>query len=158
MRKLILLILFFSITITSCAQNKTEEIIEEVIVDNNEKIISKNSISTDKKNALTPEETLEKFYSNLEKIKEIDKLISFRFYQKSPYVKFKETMEKKYKLCGKYINKEIIETEYSADKKAIRLKLNVKYEKKNTIEQIVLIKESENSNFEVFEYNIKVIE
>jgi hypothetical protein len=73
-------------------------------------------------------------------------------------VKFKETMETKYKLCGKYIDKEIVETEYSADKKAIRLKLNVKYEKKNTIEQIVLIKESENSSFEVFEYNIKVVE
>lgn len=88
----------------------------------------------------------------------MDKLISFRFYQKSPYVKFKETMETKYKLCGKYIDKEIVETEYSADKRAVRLKLNVKYEKKNTIEQIVLIKESENSNFEVFEYNIKVVE
>ena len=42
MRKSILLILFFSITINSCAQNKSEEIIEEVTVDNNGKIISTN--------------------------------------------------------------------------------------------------------------------
>ena len=154
----ILLILLLSFAINSCAQNKSEEIIEEVITDSNGKIISKNIISKDKKRTLNSEDVLEKFYSNRKNIDELDKLISYRFYQKSPYVKFKEGMETKYKLCGEFIDKEIVETEYSADKKAVRLKLNVKYEKKKTIEQIVLIKESENSDFNIFEYNIKIVE
>ena len=157
-RKQILLILLLSFAINSCAQNKSEEIIEEVITDSNGKIISKDIISKDKKRTLNSEDVLEEFYSNLKNIDELDKLISHRFYQKSPYVKFKEGMETKYKLCGEFIDKEIVETEYSADKKAVRLKLNVKYEKKKTIEQIVLIKESENSDFNIFEYNIKIVE
>lgn len=158
MRKQIFLFLLLSITLNSCAQNKSEEIIEEVRTDSNGNIISKKIISKDKNSILNYEEVLEKFYLNLKNIDELDKLISFRFYQKSPYVKFKETMKAKYKLCGEFIDKKIVETEYSADKKAIRLILNVKYKKKNTIEQIILIKESDNSNFEIFEYDIKAFE
>jgi hypothetical protein len=104
---------------------------------------------------LTSEEVLDRFYLNIEKL---DNLISFRFYQKTPYVKFKETMKEKYNICGEFIDKKIIETEYSAEKNAVRFKLEVKYKNKNTIEQIVLIKEFENSSFEVYEYNIKLDE
>ncbi|QYS86697.1 hypothetical protein JJC03_01120 [Flavobacterium oreochromis] len=64
-------------------------------------------------------------------------------------------METKNNFCGKLIKKEIIEKEYSNNNLAIRYKLYVEYEKRKTTEQVVLIKESESSNFEVFDYNIK---
>ena len=89
-----------------------------------------------------------------EKIEELDKCMSFRFYQKTPYSKFKEIMASKNKLCGKFITKKVIETEYSPDKKAVRYKIQATYETKNTVEQIIMIKESEQSKFEIFEYVI----
>ncbi len=144
-------LLIFIITLSSCAQNKTEEI----TTDNNGNIIVRKEITNEKELVKTSEEILEEFYKNQNDIESLDKLISFRSYQKTPYVKFKETMETKNKVCGKLIEKKIVEKEFSEDKKAIRYKILVNYEKKKTIEQIVMIKETENSNFLIFDYNIK---
>jgi len=150
-KKLFTLIIFM-IAVSSVSQNKTEEI----IVNGNGKIIeSKENKVEEHLNLKTTEEILSVFYSNQDNIKVLDKLISFRFYQKTPYYKFKETIENKFKVCGRFINYKIIETEYSNDQSAVSIKCDVKYEKINTIEQIIMIKESENSNFQIFEYNIK---
>jgi hypothetical protein len=154
MTKHIITYLVFTISLSACAQNKTEEVIEEITRDSNGKIISTTIVKKDKGNVLSAEEVLNQFYNNQEKIEELDKCMSFRFYQKTPYSKFKEIMASKNKLCGKFITKKIIETEYSPDKKAVRYKIQVTYETKNTVEQIIMIKESEQSKFEIFEYVI----
>jgi hypothetical protein len=151
MTKKIYSLLIFIITLSSCAQNKTEEI----TTDSNGNVIERKEITNEKEVVKTSEEILEDFYKNQNDIKSLDKLISFRLYQKTPYVKFKETMETKNKVCGKLIEKKIVEKEFSEDKKAIKYKIFVNYEKKKTIEQIVMIKETENSNFQIFDYNIK---
>ncbi len=111
----------FIITIVSCAQSKSEETVKDVIVNNKGKIISKETISNYKKKPFTAEEILTKFYNNQKDIDELEELISFRFYQKTPYIKFKEIMELKNNLCGEFISKKILETEYSDDKKAVFL-------------------------------------
>lgn len=136
----------------SYSQNK----LGEVTVDNEGNVIHETETTSNTEKHKTSEEVLEEFYFNQNNIKHLDKLISFRFYQKTPYVKFKETMEAKYKLCGEFVNYKLIETEYSEGNNAVRYKLEVKYEKKNTVEQIILFKESKNSNFQVYEYNIKM--
>ncbi|MFK7058927.1 hypothetical protein [Flavobacterium oreochromis] len=150
--KIQLPILFFLLTTLSIhSQNKKN--VNEVVVDKNGKVLSK---STNKKEKIyTPDEILNSFYSNQNNINFLSKMISFRFYQKTPFVKFKDIMETKNNFCGKLIKKEIIEKEYSNNNLAIRYKLYVEYEKRKTTEQVVLIKESESSNFEVFDYNIK---
>lgn len=147
---LLFIILLFSSF--SHSQNKSGE----VTVDNEGNVIHETETNSDIEKHRTSEEILKEFYFNQNNIKYLAKLISFRFYQKTPYVKFKETMEAKYKLCGKLINYKLIETEYSEDKNAVRYKLEVKYEKKNTVEQIILFKESASSDYEVYEYNIKI--
>jgi len=82
-------------------------------------------------------------------------LISFRFYQKSPYYKFKDILKEKNKSCGKFIEKTLLKTETSEDNKSICYVYNVTYQNIKTLEEIVLIKESENDSFQVFTYNIK---
>ena len=156
MTKKIFTLLILIITFSSYCQNKKEEVITEIVTDSNGKVISK---STNKKEKIrTSDEVLNAFYDNQTNIKALDKMISFRFYQKTPFIKFKEVMETKNKVCGKLIEKKVVEKEFSEDKKAIRYKLLVSYEKKKTVEQVVMIRESENSGFEIFDYNIKTNE
>jgi hypothetical protein len=151
MTKQFILYLFFLSSLFTLAQNKSEVIIEETTVDNNGKVISKRT-SNDKEIILSPEEVLIKFYNNQDKIEELDKLNSFRFYQKTPFSKFKENMESKKKLYGKFISKKIITIDSTPDKKAVKYKVEVTYEKKNTTEQIIMIRETENSKYEIYDY------
>jgi hypothetical protein len=134
MMKNIYTILILVFTLYSYAQNK----LGEATVDNEGNVIYETETTSNTEKHKTSEEVLEEFYFNQNNIKYLDKLISFRFYQKTPYVKFNETMEAKNKLCGKLITYKITETEYSEENNAVRYKLEVKYEKKNTVEQIVL--------------------
>ena len=119
------------------------------VIDKKE-IIDKENLKTK-----TPSEVLKEFYLNQNNIETLDKLMCFRFYQKTPYSEFKKTMESKFSACGNLLDYKIVQTEYSDDKKSVRLNTDVSYENINTTEQIVLIKETDNSNFQVFEYNIK---
>lgn len=48
-----------------------------------------------------------------------------------------------------------MKTETSEDKKSIGYVYNVTYQNIKTLEEIVLIKESENDSFQVYTYNIK---
>jgi hypothetical protein len=147
-KNLILLAMIF--TISPFAQNKNEEI----LVNRNGVIID--SINEDRNLKFkTYSEVLNEFYFNQKNIKSLDRLISFRFYQKTPYFKFKETMESKFLICGKFKDFKIIETEFSQDQNSIRIKCEVQYEKVSTIEQIIMIKETEKSNFLIYEYDIK---
>ncbi|PNW25763.1 hypothetical protein [Formosa algae] len=150
MRKTIfyLLILTFSFSYS-------QYIKREITIDGQGNVIDEKEI-VDKENLKikNPSEVLKEFYLNQNNI-EIDKLISFRFYQKTPYIKFKEIMKSKFTVCGKFLNYKIVQTEYSDDKKSVRLNTDVSYENINTTEQIILIKEFDNDNFQVFDYNIK---
>lgn len=151
MRKTIFyfLILTFSF---SYAQNKKGEILTDA---QGNVIEKKEVIEKENNKPETANEILKEFYLNQNNIEKLDKLISFRFYQKITYTEFKKTMESKFTACGKLLGYKIVQTEYSDDKKAIRINTDVRYENMSTIEQIVLIKESDKSNFQVFEYNIK---
>ncbi len=148
--KELIIIYFLLFTLSSCGQNE----IKETIVNANGKIISKTDIDN-KTVEKSPEEILNVFYNNQNDVKELDKLMSFRFYQNTPYNKFKETMQAKYQYCGELAEKTITETEYSDDKKTITFFLKVKYQKVNTTEKIVMIKESDNDNFQILKYDIK---
>ena len=66
-------------------------------------------------------------------------------------------MESKFVTFGKLTDYKIVETKYSDDKKAVAINTEVQYEKIKTTEQIVLIKETDDSNYQVFEYNVKRI-
>ena len=141
MTKKIYSLLIFIITLSSCAQNKTEEI----TTDSNGNIIERKEITNEKELVKTSEEILEEFYKNQNDIKSLDKLISFRLYQKTPYVKFKETMETKNKVCGKLIEKKIVEK--VRGKKYVAAKAKFDREKFFKIKDAVkLVKDSSYSN------------
>jgi hypothetical protein len=154
--KRILLILTLLISLVSCGQTK----VEEIIINGNGKVISKTEIKglKNKSENKSPEKTIELFYKNQNNIKVIDSLMSFRFYQKTPYVKFKEILNEKNKLCGEFLENTLIKTQKSEDNNAIAFTFKVKYKKEETIEEIGLLKESENSDFQIFTYNIKQTE
>ncbi len=136
----------------SRGQNKTEDI----LVNSNGKVISKSKIKKTEK--ISSEKTIEMFYKYQNNIEKLSPLISFRFYQKTPYYKFKEILKEKNKSCGKLIEKTLMKSETSADKKSIVYSYKVTYQNIKTVEEIVLIKESENDNFQVYIYNIKKAE
>ncbi|MWW26907.1 hypothetical protein [Algibacter lectus] len=152
MRKTIiyLFILTFSF---SFSQNKKGEI----LTDGQGNIIEKKElIKKDNLEPKTPNKILKEFYLNQNNFENLDNLMSFRFYQKTPYSEFKNAIESKNKTCGKLLNYKIVQTEYSDDKKSVRLNTDVNYENMNTIEQILLIKETDNDNYEVFGYELKI--
>lgn len=148
MNKIFLLLMFW-ITSASIGQNK----LEEVLVDPNGKVISKTKLK--KSITRSPEKTIEIFYKNQNNIKIIDPLISFRFYQKTPYYKLKEILAEKDKTCGKFIKNTLIKTKTSEDKNSIAYLYNVTYQNLKTIEEIILKRESINDDFQVYVYNIK---
>ncbi|WP_163401515.1 hypothetical protein [Flavobacterium fluviatile] len=147
--KNITIILMLIICSISRGQNKTEDI----LVDSNGKVISKSKIKNTEK--ISSEKTIEMFYKYQNNIEKLSPLISFRFYQKTPYYKFKEILKEKNKSCGKLIEKTLMKSETSTDKKSIGYAYKVTYQNIKTVEEIVLIKESENDNFQVYIYNIK---
>lgn len=140
-------LLLFVLVFYSCNQNKRTE-----TESNNE---FRDEILEEKNEKNNPVKTLIKFYENQDKINVLDKLISFRFYSKTPFVEFKKTMEAKNLLFGVFKKMRIIKFEYSSDKNIISYLLYVDYEKSSTYEKIVLIKESKNDTFKIFEYDIK---
>jgi len=139
------LIFLFAVTISliSCAQK-----VEDVITTPDGKVI------TDSKdiNPYNLEETVKEFYKNINDASKLDKLMSFRFYQKIPYNKFKEMMSEKSKKFGNVTNINKLNSEFSPDKKAVKYTFDIEYDKTKTQEILVLIKENENDNFKVFEY------
>lgn len=139
------LIFFFAVTISliSCAQK-----IEDVITTPDGKVIT----GSKDINPYNLEETVKEFYKNINDASKLDKLMSFRFYQKIPYSKFKEIISEKSKKFGnvKYINK--LSSEFSPDKKAVKYTFGIEYDKTKTQEILVLIKENEKDNFKIFEY------
>ncbi|UOX34837.1 hypothetical protein LXD69_04835 [Flavobacterium sediminilitoris] len=116
------------------------------------KIVIENSNDNNK---LTPEEIINYFYENIENPEKLDNIISFRFYQKTPYNRFKEIIIFKNNHFGKLIEKNIIKTEYSDDGISISYFIKVKYENLEANEQIIMIKESKKDNFSIYEYNVK---
>jgi hypothetical protein len=151
--KTILLILTLSISFASCGQKK----IEEIVTDANGNVISKTEITDSKKTSenISPEQTIEMFYKKQNDVKAIDRLMSFRFYQTTPYVKFKEMLNEKNKACGEFIEKYYIESRKADDNKAIAFTYKVKYKNVETIEEISLLKETENDDYKIFIYKIK---
>lgn len=139
----------FCITSISTGQNKTQD----VLVDANGKVISKSTVK--KSINRSPEKTIELFYKNQNDIKALDPLISFRFYQKTPYYKLNEILKEKDKSFGKLLEKTLIKTKTSEDKNSIAYLYNVTYQKLKTTEEIILIRESQNDDFQVYVYNIK---
>lgn len=140
---------FILMSLNSCAQNKTETIVK----DGNGKIIESESKDINQNNV---NETLDLFYKNIENSKNLDNLMSFRFYQKMPYNKFTEFTSEKAKKFGKFKDKEVIKIEFNPDKSAVKYFLKVNYENAKTNEELVLIKESEKDNFKINEYNYEV--
>ena len=140
---------FILMSLNSCAQNKTETIVK----DGNGKIIESESKDINQNNV---NETLDLFYKNIENSKNLDNLMSFRFYQKMPYNKFTEFTSQKAKKFGKFKNKEVIKKEFSPEKNAVKFFVKVNYENVETNEELVLIKESEKDNFKIYEYNHEI--
>ena len=138
-----------SIYSVSAGQNKTQD----VLIDRNGKVISKSKIK--KTENRSSQKTIEMFYKYQNDIEKLSPLISFRFYQKTPYYKFKEILKEKNKSCGKFIEKTLLKSETSEDKKSIGYAYKVTYQNIKTVEEIVLIKEAENDSFQVYTYNIK---
>ncbi|NUY82744.1 hypothetical protein HUK80_17710 [Flavobacterium sp. MAH-1] len=156
MRKIIL-IFTFSCSLISCGQ-KTAERIEENVTDGNGKVISREIIDSKKGGKRTAERTVELFYGNLNDIKAIDSLMSFRFYQIIPYFKFKELLVEKNKVSGELLEKTLVNSKKSEDNNSVVFSYRVKYQNIETTENIGLIRENENNDFQVYIYNSKAIE
>jgi len=139
------LIFLFAVTISliSCAQK-----VEDVITTPDGKVIT----DTKDINPYNLEETVKKFYQNINDASKLDKLMSFRFYQKIPYSKFKEIISEKSKEFGNVKNINKLSSEFSPDKKAVKYTFGIEYDKTKTQEILVLIKENEKDNFKIFEY------
>lgn len=144
-------VVFFTIctSLISCAQNKAT-----VITDANGNEIKSNNQDINPNNL---EITVEKFYKNINNTSELDQLLSFRFYQKIPYNKFKDITNEKFKKFGNLVNTNKLATEFSPDKKAVKYTFDNVYEKAKTRETLILIKENEKDNFKIFEYNYQEI-
>jgi hypothetical protein len=140
--------MFFTASI-SFGQSKHED----QLVDPNGKVISTTKVKNLK--IRSSEETIELFYKNLNNIEELDHLINFRFYQKTPYYKFKEIMKEKNNATGEFIEKTLLKTKTSDDKNSIAYLYNVTYKNIKTTETITLIRESKDNSFDVYYYDIK---
>ena len=149
--KFLTIFAFILLSLNSCAQNKTQTI----ITDGNGKIIESDSKDINQNNL---NKTLDLFYKNIENSKNLDNLMSFRFYQKMPYNKFAEFTKQKAKKFGKFKDKEVIKKEFSPEKNAVKYFLKVNYENAETTEELILIKESEKDNFKIYEYNYEIRE
>jgi len=142
--------IFFILLIHLCtnAQNK------DITIDSEGKIIP-DTPSDEGNLPRNVEDVLTYFYANITDAKKVDEIISFRFYQKTPYMKFKELLSQINKTTGKIINKVVVKEEYSKDKRSVMLTLKITYEKIVTNEILVLIQETADGRYEVYEYQIK---
>lgn len=142
--------IFFTLLIHMCvcAQNK------DITINGDGKIIPDTSLK-DGKLPSKEEDVLAYFYANISDVTKIDKIVSFRFYQKTPYVKFRELLQQINKRTGKVIQKEVLKKEFSNDKKSVMFILKVTYEKLVANEKLIFIQESAGERFEVYEYQIK---
>ena len=119
------------------------------------KLISKTVINSNKREkSLSAEEIADLFYKNQNNVKQLNSLMSFRFYQKTPYFKFKEIMEQKNQAFGKFVNKTLINVS-NPEKGTTIHKYKVNYKKRSTVEEVGLIKEDEGDSYEVISYNIQ---
>lgn len=125
--------------------------VKEIITDSKG---NESTYSNGKIGEINPDKLLDLFYKNQEQIKELDRLMSSKFYQQTPYVKFKEIMENKNQLVGKYKSRKLTKVDKQDNGLKIIYDLKVTYEKRNTTEQIVLIKRSEKDNFQIIGYKI----
>ena len=95
------------------------------------------------------------FYGNIGNIKKIDKIISYKFYQATPYKDFSKLMESKNVQFGKFISKEVVKIEYSDHRNKATVFLRVKYSNIESNEQIVFFKESAKEGYNIVEYKIQ---
>lgn len=148
MKKLLIFLLIMIPTIFIAQEVQTEE-----LRDAKGNLISKTIVNPNKREkSLNAKETADLFYKNQNNVKLLNSLMSFHFYQKTPYFKFKEIMEQKNKVFGKFLSKTLISI--SNPEKGITVhKYKVNYEKQSTVEEIGLIKESEDS-YEIISYNV----
>lgn len=137
---------FFLLSITAFSQNA---VIEE-IVPKNDKVITKTKYSKTAKNENI---IIDKFYLSQNNGKVLDSLMSFRFYQKTPYNKFKKIIESKVNSFGKFVDKTLINRKKSNDGITI-YKFKVRYERITTIEEIGLFRENEKDSYHIISYNI----
>lgn len=147
--KILIFLFAVAVSLMSCAQK-----VEEVITTPDGKVIKTDSKDL---NPYNLEEIVTEFYKNINDASKLDKLMSFRFYQKTPYNKFKEVILEKSKKFGILKGLKKINTEFSPDKKAVKYTFDIEYDKAKTQEILVLIKENEKDNFKIFEYNYQEI-
>lgn len=147
MKKFIFALIITAIPLLLSAQNSDASVI-------NGKTITDKSGNT-KNLPSEPEDVVNYFYTNISDIKKLDKVISFRFYQKTPAYKFKEIMAIISNANGEFLSKEIVSHKYSPDKKSVIYIIKVTYEKQITKETLILIQENPNDRFEVYEYQLK---
>ncbi|WP_394666108.1 hypothetical protein [uncultured Chryseobacterium sp.] len=130
----------------------TQEKIETVIANSNGKVLE-----TKKPVKYSIEETINQFYKRINSPSKLDELMSFRFYQKTPYSKFKELINSKSEKYGVYIERKLISEKFSPDNMAATYIFNVKYTKGNLKEILILSKETITDNFQVYQYNVSEI-
>ncbi|WP_177734355.1 hypothetical protein [Flavobacterium inviolabile] len=135
----------------------SQNVVVEEIIKSDGKVISKTKYDKSSKALVVSDENvvIDRFYKHQDNIKAIDSLMSFRFYQKTPYFKFKEILKAKHNNFGMFKRKELFDTDKSNPDGIIVYKYKVEYEKTNTIEEIGLIKENSADSFHIISYKIE---
>lgn len=95
---------------------------------------------------------IDAFYKNQTDYKVLDTLISYRFYQTTPYSKFKEFMIEKDNSVGDFKSKELIKVKTSINNYLL-FEYKVNYDKKSTTEIFRL--EKEKDKYKIVKYNVK---
>lgn len=95
---------------------------------------------------------IESFYMNQNNIKVLDTLLSYRFYQNTPYNKFRDFIIEKNNLVGKFNTKELVNAKLSINE-YLMFEYKVSYDRKTWNETFRL--EKENGVFKIVNYNIK---
>ncbi|MBN4048493.1 hypothetical protein JYU17_00815 [Flavobacteriaceae bacterium AH-315-O20] len=122
----ILIFIAISLTLSGCKKNDKESKEGEIIID--------------------------VFYKNQTDYKVLDTLISYRFYQTTPYSKFKEFMIEKDNSVGDFKSKELIKVKTSINNYLL-FEYKVNYDKKSTTEIFRL--EKEQDKYKIVRYNVK---
>ena|SRR5690554_2868949 len=149
MKKLITIFIFYLFCTSAFSQKY--EIIEEVIEDNTENIISK----TKAYKYSGPTELLNLFYENQHSFKAIEPLLSHRMFEVTPSDKFKDLLNAKNTVCGKYIDRVIVNSEYFENDHILMYDIKVEYEKLNTLEKVYLVRERITDEFKIGQYMIQ---
>ncbi|WP_300486772.1 hypothetical protein [Flavobacterium sp.] len=146
MRNYLAIIMVIFISYSMRAQN------DDITIDANNNTIPNSQMMF---KGMSVESLTDFFYKNISNIKEIDKIMSYKFYQTTPFKEFSKLIESKNTQFGKFISKEVIKVEYSNDKHKATIFLKVKYSKVESKEQIVFLKEFEKDSYNIVEYFVQ---